>query len=156
MSFNAMAATASTESIEKLLTITKAEQLLDGSYAEMGRAVQKTAHLNAPDKNWNAKQQQLVDAFPEKVITLARKDFGWNTYKPKILQMYRDVFSQEEIDGLVAFYSSPAGLAYTNKMPRVMQQSMQLMQSMMQAMAPKVRALVEQQNADLEAAKSAP
>jgi hypothetical protein len=156
MSLNAMAATASIESIEKLLTITKAESLLDSSYIEAGRAVQKNAKLNAPDKKWNAKQQLLVDAFPEKIVALVRKDYGWDTYKPKIVKIYSDVFSQEEIDGLIAFYSNPAGQAYINKMPLVLQQTIQLTQSMMQTITPKILVLVDQQKADLEAAKSAP
>jgi hypothetical protein len=156
MSLNAMAATASNESIEKLLTITKAESLLDSSYVEAGRAVQKNAKLNAPDKKWNAKQQLLVDAFPEKIVALVRKDYGWDTYKPKIVKIYSDVFSQEEIDGLIAFYSNPAGQAYINKMPLVLQQTIQLTQSMMQTITPKILVLVDQQKADLEAAKSAP
>jgi hypothetical protein len=151
-----MAATASIESIEKLLTITKAESLLDSSYIEAGRAVQKNAKLNAPDKKWNAKQQLLVDAFPEKIVALVRKDYGWDTYKPKIVKIYSDVFSQEEIDGLIAFYSNPAGQAYINKMPLVLQQTIQLTQSMMQTITPKILVLVDQQKADLEAAKSAP
>jgi hypothetical protein len=151
-----MAATASIESIEKLLTITKAESLLDSSYIEAGRAVQKNAKLNAPDKKWNAKQQLLVDAFPEKIVALVRKDYGWDTYKPKIVKIYSDVFSQEEIDGLIAFYSNPAGQAYINKMPLVLQQTIQLTQSMMQTITPKIQVLVDQQKADLEAAKSAP
>jgi hypothetical protein len=156
MSFNAMAATASNESIEKLLTITKAEQLLDSSYTEMGRTFIKNTQINASDKKLNAKQQQLVAAFPAKIMTLVRKDYGWDTYKPKIVKIYSDVFSQEEIDGLLAFYASPAGQANINKMPQVMQQTIQLTQSMAQTILPKMQVLVEQQSADLEAAKSAP
>ena len=39
------------------------------------------------------------------------------------------LFTQEEIDGLIAFYESPAGATFVEKMPVVMQKSMSIMQS---------------------------
>jgi hypothetical protein len=98
----------------------------------------------------------LADAFPAKITALIRVDYGWRVYKPQFIEIYRKIFTQEDVDGLLSFYASPAGEAFTNKMPLVMQQTIQLMQSMTQTLAPKISALVEQQRAEMEAAKAHP
>ena len=59
------------------------------------------------------------------------------------MQLYRDTFEQEEVDGLLVFYASPAGQAYVNKMPVVMQKSMALSQSLMQSIIPKMTAAMQ-------------
>ena len=63
--------------------------------------------------------------------------------KPLYVQLYRDTFEQEEVDGLLAFYASPTGQAFVNKMPMVMQKSMALSQSLMQSIIPKMTAAMK-------------
>ncbi len=68
-------------------------------------------------------------------------------------EIYQESFSQEEIDGLIAFYASPAGRAYIDKMPLVMQKTMTVMQSRMPAMIERMRAAREKALADAKLAK---
>lgn len=49
-----------------------------------------------------------------------------------------------EIDGLIAFYASPAGQAFINKMPVVLQKSMAISQSLMQSLMPKMSAAMKE------------
>ena len=65
---------------------------------------------------------------------------SWPRLKPLYTKIYQDAFTQEEIDGLIAFYRSPAGMAYVDKMPLVTQKSMDLMQSLMPPMMKRVQA----------------
>jgi hypothetical protein len=153
---HAGAAPASTQSIEKLLAITQSESLIDSTYDSLGSTLLKNVDFGVSEKPLNTKQQHLMDTFPAKIVTLMRTEYGWDLYKPRILQIYKETFTQQEIDGLVRFYASHAGQAYIQKMPLVMQQTLQLMQSMSQTMTPKIAALIEQQRAELNAAKSSP
>ena len=52
--------------------------------------------------------------------------------------------TQEEVDGLIAFYESPAGQAYIAKMPAVAQKSMAPMQNPMIPMIRKLQASAEE------------
>ena len=45
-----------------------------------------------------------------------------------IVQTYQHVFTQEEVDGLIAFYRSPVGRAWVAKMPQANQRLMELVQ----------------------------
>jgi uncharacterized protein len=60
---------------------------------------------------------------------MLREEMTWDKLRPVYVQIYQESFTQEEIDGLIAFYESPAGFAFVEKMPFVMQKSMSIMQS---------------------------
>jgi len=64
--------------------------------------------------------------------------------RPLYIQIYQETFTQEEIDGLIAFYKSPAGVAFVDKMPVVMQRSMSIMQSRIAPMMEKMKAAMQQ------------
>jgi hypothetical protein len=67
-----------------------------------------------------------------------KSELSWEKMRDLYQQVYAETFTQEEVDGLIAFYESPAGKAFVAKMPTVMQKSMVLMQ---QRMAPMVQRL---------------
>jgi len=75
---------------------------------------------------------------------MMHEQLNWKTLQPQYVKLYTKTFSQQEIDGLIAFYSSPAGQAYLAKMPLLMQHSMQLMQAQMQDMMPKIMQILHE------------
>jgi hypothetical protein len=68
------------------------------------------------------------------------------------LQLYTSTLSQAEVDGMNAFYRSPAGQAVIAKMPLMMQSLMKVLMERMQVMMPKARALGEEYGRKLRAA----
>ena len=139
----ALAAPASNESIERFLKITEAEKNLEAAqqYSEemMQQAVreQNQRRMLSPDV-----QNKMRDAM-QKSAQAMREEMSWANMKPLMVRIYADSFTQEELDGLIAFYESPAGRAFTRKMPVVMEKSMMLMQERigpkMQRMEAKMR-----------------
>jgi uncharacterized protein len=73
--------------------------------------------------------------------------------KPVYMQLYRETFDQAEIDGLIAFYRSPAGQSFIAKMPKVMQKSMVVVQEQMRAMMPKIQEATAQAMEEAKALK---
>jgi len=53
---------------------------------------------------------------------------------PVLVEIYSNSLSQEDIDGISAFYRSPAGKSYVNKLPVIMQQSTNALQKVTTAM----------------------
>jgi hypothetical protein len=80
-----------------------------------------------------------------------RNDLG--QIAPPLRQIYQESFTQEEIDGLIAFYESPAGVAFVEKMPFAMQKSMSIMQSRMAPMMEKIKAAMKEAIAEPKAAQ---
>ncbi len=61
---------------------------------------------------------------------------------PEVAKIYADVYTEEEIDGILAFYNSPAVEAFVQKMPEVLQRlvpvTMQLMNGIVKDLQPEV------------------
>jgi hypothetical protein len=66
------------------------------------------------------------------------------------IQIYKESFDQEDVDGLIAFYSSKVGQNYINKMPLAMQKTMAAVQ---QRMGPMLSRVKEAMKAAMEEAK---
>jgi len=109
---------------------------MDSMYAGMEQMMRQGKPLSA-------EQQRVLDGFATRFAAVMREDMSWQKMRPLYVQLYRDSFDQEEIDGMLAFYASPAGLAVVNKMPVVMQKSMALSQSLMQSFIPKMTAAMK-------------
>lgn len=88
-----------------------------------------------------------------KVIAIMKKEVSWDVLRPQYVQVYGETFDQEEIDGLVAFYSSEAGQAFVNRMPALLQKTMTIVQSLMQTLLPKITTANEQALAEAKLAK---
>ncbi len=144
VSFGAQAEPASRASIEKLLVLTNTEATIDALRAGMEQTMRQAMSQFVQGKDLNAEQRRVLDAMPGKLMAVMRHEMTWDAMKPKYVQIYRDTFDQAEIDGMLAFYGSPAGQAVITKMPVVMQKSMQLAQAQMQTLIPKMRAAMEE------------
>jgi len=72
-----------------------------------------------------------------------RKELSWEQMEPMYLEIYQKSFTQEEVDGLLSFYKSPAGVASIKKMPVVMQETVVTMQQRMGPMMARVQQAVE-------------
>jgi uncharacterized protein len=95
----------------------------------------------------------VIDAAKDSIVKVIREEIAWDKMRPLYMQVYQETFTQEEIDGLLAFYTSPAGIAYVEKMPVVMQKTMAITRSRMAPMMEKMKAAIQQAVADAKAAK---
>ena len=81
---------------------------------------------------------------PAKFTDIMREELSWSKMKPQYIRIYQESFSQEDVEGFIAFYRSPAGQAYVDKMPIVMQKSMAVGAQMSQNIGPKIKAAIDQ------------
>lgn len=144
VSFTVQAAPASQESVEALLSVTKTEALMDSLYSGMDQMMRQIINQTVQGKSLSAEQRHALDALPTKFVAVMREEMSWQKMKPLYVQLYCETFEQEEVDGMLAFYASPAGKALIKKMPVVMQKSLALSQSLLLSVAPKMRAAMEE------------
>lgn len=94
-------------------------------------------------------QQRIFDKLSADMAQAMREEMRWDSLRPLYQQIYRESFTQEEIDGLVAFYRSPVGAAFVDKMPMVMQKSMALMQARMGPMMERLKPIMDRAMRDI-------
>jgi hypothetical protein len=140
----AHAAPASEESVEALMAATKADSLIETLYGGIEQSVRAGLQQSAAGKALTPEQQRVIELAPARLMNVLKSELSWNRLKPLYVQIYKESFTQEEIDGLLAFYRSQAGQAFVAKMPQVMQRSMQASQDQMRTLAPRMQEAMKQ------------
>ena len=78
-----------------------------------------------------------------KIMAVIANRFSFEKVKPLMISMYAEIFDEAEIDGIVAFYQSPAGKAFLEKMPQMMQRMMPMIQQLMADVQPEIQKIVD-------------
>ena len=130
--FATTARAASPESVERLLQVTKVQSQLETMLAKtvpaMRQSMRESMQQALGAQIDPERAARLFDALNARLEPMFRDLMSWERMKPDLTEIYGETFTQEEIDGLIAFYETPLGRAMVDKMPEVTQRSMQLMQ----------------------------
>ena len=111
----------------KLLELTNVSQMMNQMMDQMKTMAQRQmASLNMP-----ADQAAAAGESTDQMMNLIKEKLSWEKLQPLYTKLYSDVYTEEELDGIVAFYSSPAGHAMVAKQPQLMAKSMELIQPLM-------------------------
>jgi TonB family protein len=149
----APAAAPTQESIEKLLEVTNAEKLLSTVQKQIDAMSKSGLNQALGGQALSPETQQFVDGLQKKISAEMSEELSWDKMKDLYIQVYSESFTQEEIDGLIAFYESPAGKAFVAKMPVVMQKTITLTQQRMGPIMQKLQRSIKEAVLEVEAAK---
>ena len=87
-------------------------------------------------------QQKKLTDFQQQVSQIINGELNWAKFEPEYIKIYGDVYSEEEIDGILAFYKTPAGLAMLAKSPAITSKSAQLSQERLKVIQPQMTQLM--------------
>jgi uncharacterized protein len=68
-----------------------------------------------------------------------------------MLRVYQATYTQDDVDGLIAFYKTPAGQALINKSPLMMQNMMDEMRTLMRPMIQRIAQIKKEAEQDMKA-----
>ncbi len=151
----AMAEPASEASVRQLLEVTQAHKLVDNMKSQMGGVFNRSYEMAAGKKTPTPAQQAAIDKMKSRMQTLLSASLDWDKLEPIYIRVYRETFTQEEIQGMVEFYKTPAGQAVITKMPTVMLKTSSEMQASVKDMYPEMQKIQADFEAEFKAAASA-
>jgi hypothetical protein len=131
-------APASDASIREMLELTNARQMLDSVKGQMNGMMNTTMQNATRGQTITPERQAIMDRMAAKMTAVFTDMLNWDDLLPMYLRTFRAAFTQDEIDGAIKFYKSPAGKAYIKKMPVVMQNVMQEMPGFMKPIQEKM------------------
>ena len=120
--------------VEQLLTLTGVESQTDKMMDQMFKMAVANFPTDAPPE-----VRAKLEEMQKKVFALISERMSWQKMKPVYVKLYAEVYTDEELDGMIAFFSSPAGRSMTAKSPILMQRSMQVVQSLMGEVLPEIK-----------------
>jgi uncharacterized protein len=134
------------------------KKMIPSHMEQMRKATDKTIVPEGTDKETADAIRDKAAKASVKMMDEVMKEMSWDSIKDDFVSLYAETFTEEELQGLVAFYKSPAGRAFTKKQPELMKRSMQLTQKRMVQWMPKIQAMSKEMMdaARKDAKKSAP
>jgi uncharacterized protein len=126
-------------SIKQLLELAQARKLIDSVMGQMDNLMQQSIAQATRGQQIPPKVQKDIDQRRAETVAMMKELLDWSKLEPMYLRVYQKTFSQQEVDGMIAFYKTPAGQAVIAKMPVVMQNTIEEMQQMMSPVIQKIQ-----------------
>ncbi len=140
----------SEESIRELFRITNVRTVLDQMLPQMDLTIKDTMKRVLQEQEMNAAQEEVIERMTKRVSEVMKEELDWGRLEPIYIGIYREALTQEEVDGMLEFYRTPAGEAVINKMPLVMRKSMAAVQQRMGPMMEKMQEIREKALTELQ------
>ena len=134
----------SEESVRHLLEVMQAQKIVQTLSAQMDGMFDSMVKKQLEGQDVTPEQRQAIEARRKAASDMVKELLSWDSMESLYLKVYEDTFTQEEIDGMAAFYSSPAGRAVIAKMPLAAKNSLSEMQQRMQQMIPKLQQMAKE------------
>jgi hypothetical protein len=134
--------------VEELLSVMRVEKTMQSTMAQAEKVM---AQNIAAQTKLSAKDATEIAAMQEKIFALVDQEMSWQIIKPEMVRIYGESLTPDEVKGITAFYKSPAGQAFLDKQPLILQKTVEWQQKMMVSLIPKMQGVIQS-----EAGASAP
>ena len=129
-----------TAKINEVLALTHSSQMIDQMFDQM-RAMQMAQFQKLSS---SSTCRERMRESQQKIFSLMKDRFTWEKMKGPSVKAYSDTFTEEEIDGILSFYRSPAGQSMLQKTPALMQKIMGIGQQLASEALPDIQRLMEE------------
>src|SRR4029077_6182455 len=98
------------QSVRELLSLMQARNLMNTAMAQMDQTMRPMMQQAlAGRRPLSEREQQIVDDAHARIHAVMREQVRWENFETTRISAYRNTFTQKEVDGMKAFYSSPLG-----------------------------------------------
>ncbi len=128
---------------EQLFMLLHMDTMMDQLMGGVKKQVQQiTESMPGADQATPEQKKQITD-FQQRVMDLVNQKIGWKALEPDFINLYASTYTEEELDGIVAFYKSPVGQKMMEKTPELMTKSTQITQQRMSELQPQLNQMVQ-------------
>ena len=128
---------------EEMLQAMRSDEMMNKMLERQKEALVKMIPSLMP-KDAPAESMQRVQQMMPKVMDATYKQLTWESLKPDFIQIYSEVFTEQELKDIAAFYRTPLGQKLLEKMPEVSTKSMQIVQKRMVTIMPEVQKVIKE------------
>ena len=138
------------QKIDELIKVMNLDSMVDSMYGQ----VEGMMKGMSDQMGVKPSEQTIFDKYYGDMTTVLKTEMSWAKMQPMMVNVYDKHFSEQEIADMLAFYKTDTGQKILEKMPVVMQESMQMSQSLMKDAMPKIQTLAQQLSDELEQSRS--
>ena len=129
--------------VEEMLNLLHIDRTMDQLMTMMQQEQSAAINAQLTGRGASANQKARVDAFQKQLFTYIESEIGWKAMQTEYTDIYAQTFTEDEIDGMLAFYKSPAGIAMIAKTPELMTKSTTMVAKKMLTLKPEIQKMVQ-------------
>ncbi|MBL8261579.1 MAG: DUF2059 domain-containing protein [Xanthomonadaceae bacterium] len=148
----ALAAEPTDAQVDRLIETMDMRRLVDDMFTQIDAMGLQMGEQFLGDDATPEKREQMRRVLAKQHEAM-RKTMSWDKLGPIYRNVYRKLFTADEIDAMIAFYGSETGRGILRKMPQAMELSMQEMQPIMQTLIADMQKSIEAEVRTLDDAR---
>jgi hypothetical protein len=117
--------------ILELLDVGNARGMMSQMRADSGTRLDTALKQMVRGLPMTPERQAVLDRMQTQINAVIDRALDWDAIQPLYMKLYRESFTQEEMNGMLKFYRTPAGQAMLKKLPLLMQNTMTEISAMM-------------------------
>lgn len=125
-------------SILELTTLSHSQELFNGVRPQLDAMVSSSLKEASQGQAITPERQAILDQMRAKMLAALDEFFNGDALGRMHVRVYQATYTQDEVDGLIAFYKTPAGQALVNKAPLLMQNTMDEMRALMHPLTQRI------------------
>ncbi|MGY0633561.1 DUF2059 domain-containing protein [Luteimonas sp. A478] len=119
------------EQVGRLLEVMRAQQTLEAILPQVQASQQQMVAQATAGQQLDAAERERIDRIVARGNTAMAQALSWEKLEPVYRDIYMATFTGEDMDAMITFYESQAGQHLLDKMPQLMQNTMQAVQQML-------------------------
>ncbi len=125
-----VAAEPSIESLEKLFAVSNVQKEAEQAVGQIDGLMKSMMEQSISKQTMSPEQtrafEKMLPKFTDELQKILKEEVSWSKLKAEYSKVYAKNFSQDEVNGLIAFYQSAPGRALLRKMPAVQEECARL------------------------------
>lgn len=126
----AFAAPPTPGQVDRLLDVMRAKETVAAILPQIEASQRQMVDQLTAGQELSAEQRAQLDRTLQQSSVAVNRALSWEKLEPLYRDLYAQTFEGSEIDAMADFYSTPAGQSMLDKMPLLMQNTMQAVQSL--------------------------
>ena len=135
--------------VEELLHVSKVDQMLEPTIQQLDSMLEQQFAKLAESKD----DKRILKKYRKRLVRLVRSKMKWEMMKADIVDIYVNVYTEDEVKEVTKFYQSPIGQKLIAKMPQVMQEAMTVSQKNLQRLMPEIQKISREMAEELDRKK---
>jgi hypothetical protein len=138
-------------SILELTTLSRSQEVFRSMKPQMDAMINSSVKEASQGQTITPERQAVLDRMREKIVAAYDESYNAQAMQMVMLRVYQATYTQDDVDGLIAFYKTPAGQALINKSPLMMQNMMDEMRTLMRPMIQRIAQIKKEAEQEMKA-----
>jgi hypothetical protein len=128
--------------VQEMLQLIHMDQMMEQMMTALRQQVLAMTNQAMGSKATPEQKAQLAD-FQQQMFDFVNTQVGWKALEPEYVELYTQTYTDEELDGIIAFYKTPAGASMIAKTPELTQKALAISQTKVGSLIPQLQKMVQ-------------